>query len=182
MTNLFHDVNPGKEVPKKILMVVENPSGYRGKLEYNKKLGAMFLDRVSYSDLVYPVEYGFIPQSWNKYDNDPMDIMCLSSVHTYPSVLINVRVLGMLKMEDTGELDHKIFGVPEDDPIYNGVDSLDEINGHVIQRIEFYFENYKKLMKNKEVKILGWEGKDEAYRFIEETILEYKKKFKKGGE
>ena len=73
MSNLFHDLETSENSPKEVLMVVENPSGYRGKLEYNKKYGAMILDRVSYSALPYPVEYGFIPRSWNKYDNDPMD-------------------------------------------------------------------------------------------------------------
>jgi inorganic pyrophosphatase len=179
MSNLFHDLETSENSPKEVLMVVENPSGYRGKLEYNKKYGAMILDRVSYSALPYPVEYGFIPRSWNKYDNDPMDIMALSSVSTYPGVIVNVRVLGMLKMEDTGELDHKVFGVPENDPIYNDVNSIEDISSHIIQTIEFYFANYKKLMKNKEVKILGWEGKEETYKFINETLEEYKNKFKK---
>ncbi len=179
MSNLFHDLDDFENSPKEILMVVENPSGYRGKIEYNKKYGAMFLDRVSYSDLPYPVEYGFIPRSWNKFDNDPMDIMALSSIPTYPGVVINVRVLGMLKMEDSGELDHKVFGVPNDDPVYNNVESFKDIDAHTIKTIEFYFANYKKLMKNKEVKILGWEGLDETYNFINDTLEEYKNKFKK---
>ncbi len=179
MSNLFHDINPVEKDLQNILMVVENPSGYRGKIEYNKKLGAMILDRVSYSDLSYPVEYGFIPQSWNKYDNDPMDIMSLSSIHTFPGVLVNVRVLGMLKMEDSGELDHKVFGVADDDPYYNDVQELKDIDEHVLKTIEFYFANYKKLMKNKEVKILGWEDKNNAIDFVKDTLDEYKVKFNK---
>jgi inorganic pyrophosphatase len=178
MSNIFHELPTSDNFPETVYMIVENPRGYHGKIEFNKKYGVLMLDRATYAPLPYPIEYGLIPQTWNKYDNDPMDIMCLSSQPTFPGVVINVKILGMMKMDDTGELDHKIFGVPADDPHYNHVNELSDLHGHKLKEIEFFFENYKNLMKDKYTKVEGWENKKVAQDFIKDTMEEYKVKFK----
>ncbi|MCL4392953.1 inorganic diphosphatase [Patescibacteria group bacterium] len=182
-SNIFHELPIHDKSPENAYMIVENPRGYHGKIEFNKKFGVLMLDRATYAPMPYPIEYGLIPRSWNKHDDDPMDIMCLSSQHTYPGVVLDVRILGMLKMDDSGEIDHKIFGVVSDDPLYNDIDNLSQIDKHKIKEIEFYFGNYKELMKDKYVKVLGWGDKNEAVEFLEETFEEYKRKFgDKGGD
>ena len=179
MKNLFHDLPTGEDISSEVYIVVENPRGSYGKVEYNKDLGVFMLDRASYAPLPYPVEYGFIPQCWNASDDDIADAICLCSQIMYPGIVIKMRVLGLLNMDDSGEEDNKVFGVPVDDPVFNSVKDMSDISEHRIKEIEFFFSNYKKLMKNKYVNLLGWKDKDYALKFVKEGVDSYKEKFKK---
>lgn len=175
MSSLFHDLQTGKESPQIVNMVVENPKGIMGKFEYDEDGGYFKLDRVSYAPMPFPVEYGFIPQTRNEGDGDSLDIMCANTYPTFAGCVVEVKVLGMLKLEDTGEVDYKIIGIPTDDPHLADVEKLEDLGKHELDEIVFFWSKYKDLMPNKYIKMLGWEGPKEAYAFIQKAMDAYKK-------
>ena len=127
MTNLIYDIPAVHDVKKGLYhMVVENPTGVMGKFEIDKTHFVIRLDRVSSAPIPFPFEYGFIPQTWNQEDDDPMDAMCWLSVPTFPGCLLNVRPIGILKLIDTGEIDSKVLCICPEDPVYSNITSLSE--------------------------------------------------------
>lgn len=175
--SLFHKLKSGPNPPEEIYMIVENPKGAQGKYEMDKESGAFMLDRVAYAPMPFIFEYGLIPQTWNKYDDDPTDIMCVVNFPTFAGCVMPVRPIALLELDDTGEIDHKILAVQRDEPRMKHVQKLEDLPEHQIKEIEFFWAHYKDLQPDKYTKVLGWKGKKEACRFLEETIQEYKKKF-----
>jgi len=175
--NLFHSVPAGENPPKELNCLVEIPRGENNKYEYDKEAGAMKLDRVIYEPFFYPVDYGLIPQTWNREDNDPLDIFVFTTNPTFSGCVIPCRVIGVFHMDDTGESDDKIVAVPIGDPHFSHVKSLADINPHLLRDVEFFFGNYKNLQKDKYTKVNGWGDIKAAEKIIQESIAEYKKKF-----
>jgi len=157
-------------------MIVEVLSGTRDKYEYHGEWGVFVLDRVIYSSVVFPVEYGFIPRTWAE-DGDPLDIMMLSYEHAEVGCLIKVRTIGALIMEDEAGEDCKILSAPVCDPRFAGYTSLEDVHPHILKEIREFFEVYKRLEPGKWARSKELKGAEEAKKIITDAIELYKKKF-----
>jgi inorganic pyrophosphatase len=169
-------ISPGDKVPEEVIAVIEIPMGSRVKYELDKETGLIKVDRILYSPFFYPTNYGFIPSTWWD-DGDPLDILVFSYEPFVPGSLVKVRPIGLLKMEDSGEIDDKILAVPVKDPRFNEVKSYKDLPSHLIKEVEHFFSRYKEL-QGKEVKILGVEDVEKAKEAILRGIQLYKEKFK----
>lgn len=143
-----------------IQMVVEIPKGTSNKYEYDWKTKTMILDRVLYGANFYPGEYGYIAETLD-YDGDPLDVISLITYPTFTGCLIEVRILGMIKMIDGGEVDTKLFGVVNSDPRFNDYQELKDVPQHLRDEIVNFFLQYKELQKKKVI-IEGWGDLKEA--------------------
>lgn len=177
--SLIHNLPSGKNPPEEIYCLVEIPKGKTNKYEYDRKLGVFRLDRVLYEAVFYPAEYGVIPQTLNMADNDPVDIMVLSTFPTFPGCLIACRPVGVLKMIDTGEGDDKIIAVPANDPRFEHIKDLNDLTPHLKKEIVNFWENYAELQPNKKIKIKGWGSRTTALRLIRQAIKNYQQEFQK---
>ncbi len=177
MINPWHDVSPGKEAPEEINAIIEIPKGSRLKYELDKETGLLKLDRVLYSAVHYPGDYGFIPQTyWD--DNDPLDIIILSSIPVFPMTLVKVRPIGVIHMVDADEKDDKIIAVYVDDPRFNDYRDTTDIPEHILLELTHFFETYKQL-QNKTVKVLDVQHAAVARKYIKQGMEKYKQKFGK---
>jgi len=171
MINLWHDVPPGHHPPDQVTAVIEIPSGSRNKYELDKQTGLIRLDRVLYSAVHYPGDYGFIPRTLHE-DGDPLDVLVLVTEETFPGCMIDVRPLGVLKMLDRGEPDDKILAVPRHDPYHEEWFDIADAPAHVLKEVEHFFHSYKDL-EGKRVQIVGWEKSEGAMRVITDSIRRY---------
>jgi inorganic pyrophosphatase len=149
--------------------IIEIPNGSKNKFEI--KDGKIKLDRVLYSSMSYPAEYGFIDNTLAK-DGDPLDILVIGSEPSYPGCIIPARVIGALKMLDNGKEDYKIISVVAVDPRYNEVNALNDLSSFILDEIKNFFENYKTL-QNIPVKVLDYYGKEDAFKVIESSKQRY---------
>lgn len=140
--------------------IIEIPAGSQNKYEYDKEKGFLRLDRVLYSPVHYPTDYGYVAETLEE-DGDPIDILVLVTNPTVPGCIIDARVIGVLAMADDKGVDNKLLGVPVRDPRFEGVGDLKDIPAHVLREIEHFFRTYKDL-EGKQVQILGWQGAAEA--------------------
>jgi len=173
--NLWRDIPSGDRPPDLVNAVVEVVSGSRDKYEYNLEWEAFVLDRVLHSSVIFPVEYGFIPQTWFG-DDDPMDIMILSYEPTEVGCIIQVRPIGVLIMEDEEGEDPKILSVPIRDPRFEGIRDLTDVHPHKLREIQEFFETYKRLEPKKWVKCKAWKNAEEAKKIVNYAINLYKEK------
>lgn len=155
-----------------INVLIEIPAGSKNKYEFDKDMQAFALDRVLYSSVQYPYDYGFVPNTLAD-DGDPLDGMVIMDQPTFPGCVIAARPIGMLEMVDGGDRDEKILCVPDKDPRYANVKSLKDIQQHRLDEIAEFFQSYKNLEK-KEVKILGWQDVDKVLPLVEECVKAYK--------
>ena len=179
MTSLWHDLPPGRAAPHEVTAVIEIPSKSRNKYELDKETGLIKLDRVLYSAVHYPADYGFIPRTLHE-DGDPMDILVRINEPTFPGCQIDARPIGVLRMLDKGEPDDKILAVPCHDPYYADYHDIDDVSAHYLREVEHFFHVYKDL-EGKRVEILGWENAAAAHRLILESIVRYEEKFLRVG-
>ena len=179
MLHPWHDVTPGEDIPREFLAIIEIPFGSSVKYELDKQSGMIKLDRVLYSAVHYPGDYGFIPRTLH-LDGDPLDIVVLVKEQTFPGCLIEVRPLGMLRMLDKGEPDDKVLAVPLKDPYYADFFDIADIPQHLLKEIEHFFERYKDL-EGKRVQVLGWAKSEEAMRVIAESIALYDRTYLTAG-
>lgn len=156
---------------KVVDVFVEIPTGSQNKYEFDKDAGVFRLDRVLYSPMHYPADYGYLENTL-ALDGDPLDALVLTTYPTFPGCVITTRIIGVLIMADDKGQDEKLLGVPVDDPRWKGVDSLSDIPEHKMKEISHFFERYKDL-ENKETKIDGWEGPEKAAQLIEECKARY---------
>jgi inorganic pyrophosphatase len=176
MINPWHDVNIGKNAPDFVMGVIEIPKGSKGKYELDKKTGMLILDRVLFSAVHYPANYGFIPQTFCD-DKDPLDILIISQIDIPSMTLVNAKVIGVMRMVDGGEADDKIIAVAAEDQSVNYINDIDELPPHLMKEVHRFFEDYKKL-ENKEVKVEDFLGKEEAFKIIKESIDLYDLNFR----
>jgi len=176
MTNLFKEIPAGDNLPEEINVVIDIPKGAKSKFEYNEEGGYFKLDRVLYSPLFFPFEYGFIPQTHSE-DGDSLDVVLLATYPTFSGCVIKARPVGVLLMKDENGTDNKIIAVPVDkvDPRFKEIKDIDDVGQHLKKEIEVFFSDYKKLEKEKYkyVKVEGWRGKDEAIKVIEKAAASW---------
>ncbi len=172
MIHPWHDLPPGRQPPEQVTAVVEIPSGSRNKYELDKASGLFRLDRVLYSAVSYPGEYGLIPRTLHE-DNDPLDVLVHVEEATFTGCQIDVRPIGVLKMLDRGEPDDKILGVPLHDPYHQEYFDIADIPQHMLKEVEHFFHTYKDL-EGKRVEIIGWGKSDEASRIVTESVERYR--------
>ena len=175
--NPWHDAPIGEESPEVVEAIIEIPQNSKAKYEMDETTGMLRLDRVLFSSMRYPVNYGFIPQTYGE-DFDPLDVVVLSQIDIRPMCLVSAKVIGVLRMIDDGEPDDKIIAVAKDDMSVNHINSVDELSDHYKDELINFFEDYKKLEK-KSVEVNGIEGKETAFKIIKDSIVAYDEKFKK---
>ena len=167
----LYDIDPGPECPELVRMIVEIPMGSSNKYEYDGKLGVFRLDRALYSPLHYPGDYGFVPGTLAE-DEDPMDVLALVQAASYPGVMIEVRPVGILNMVDQDERDQKVIAVPNRNPRYDEIHTVDQVFPHVRREIEHFFAIYKEL-EGKSTRMEGWGGPREARKAILDSRKRY---------
>lgn len=175
--NAWHSVSIGDKAPEVVQAIIEISNGSKGKFELDKDSGLIKLDRVLFSAVHYPANYGLIPQTYCD-DKDPLDILVLSSVDLPPLCLVEARVVGVMGMIDGGEGDDKIIAVAKGDPNMKHINELSDIPQHTLDQIKQFFEEYKKLEK-KSVEVKEFEGKERAMQVVKESMELYQKTFKK---
>lgn len=173
--NIWHDISPGSQAPHLINVVVEIPKGSQNKYEYDKSNNIIKLDRVLYSPLHYPGDYGLIPQTLSE-DGDPLDVLVLMTNSTYPGILLEARPIALLKMKDTQETDDKILCVAVNDPRFASYKNVTDVEEHILKEISHFFQVYKDL-EGKKVEIVGWGSGEEAMTIIRAAINSYNKAF-----
>ena len=172
--NLWRELPPGPDWPHVIYVVVEIPKGSRNKYEYDEEGGFVKLDRVLFSSLHYPGDYGFIPQTLHT-DGDPLDVVVMTNVPTFSGCVIEARPLGVLGLIDKEQIDDKILAVPHTDPLFNEYHSLDDVPPHFLNEMAHFFDVYKDLEVG-EVKGGGWDGLESAYAEIESAARRYQER------
>ena len=160
----WHDVEIGEQAPKIVTAVIEVPKGSKAKYELDKDSGLIRLDRVLFSSVHYPANYGFIPRTLCD-DRDPLDILVLGQEAAVPLCLIRAKPIGVMKMVDQGEGDDKIIAVHVDDPEYTEYTSLEELPAHRMKEMQRFFEDYKAL-EHKSVTVEKFLGPEEAQKTI----------------
>lgn len=156
--------------------IVEIPFRSRNKYEIDELTGKIKLDRVLYSAMGYPAEYGIVENTLS-LDGDPLDILIIATESTYPGCIVASRVIGYLTMLDNGSEDYKLIAVVDRDPRYNEINSLSDISTFTLKEIQNFFENYKKL-ENIEVRVGGYHNKEEAIALIKECKERYENKIR----
>ena len=151
-----------------IEVTVEIPTGSRNKYEFDHVRRRYVLDRVLYSSVHYPCDYGFIEGSLAD-DGDPLDVLIVIAEPTFPGCVVRARPIGVLDMKDDKGHDYKILAVAHDDPRWDRVDALEDISPHRLREIENFFETYKAL-EGRETDVSGWLGVDEAWQIIDAAM------------
>ncbi len=171
MANLWHDLPPGPNPPELIYVLVEIPKRSRNKFEYDKITGFIKLDRVLYSSLHYPGDYGFIPRT-HYDDGDPLDVLVMTNEPSFPGCVIEARPIGIFRMLDRGLNDDKILAVPATDPNFDNVHTLADVPPHFLDEVSHFFSVYKDL-QHVRVEAVGWEDREAALNEIERSISLY---------
>lgn len=172
----WHSISPGENAPDCVTAIIEIPKGSKAKYEIDKDSGLLKLDRILFSSVMYPANYGFIPQTYCD-DKDPLDILVLCSSDVYPMSMIDAKVIGVMHMVDNGEQDDKIIAVAANDMSVNYINDLTELPPHTMKEVVRFFQDYKAL-EGKNVTIEHLLGKRYAHKVIQESIELYNKLFK----
>ena len=177
--NLWHDIPLGDNAPEEFNTIIEIPKGSPNKYEIDKETGLIKLDRVNYSAAPYPFDYGFAPQTlWD--DNDPLDVIVLTSYPLHPGILVAVRSVAVMEMIDSGDSDYKLIAVPVEDKRWEDVKDLADLNKHTLKEYQHFFETYKALKgKPSPVVINAIKGRKEAIEAVKHSVELYKEKFGK---
>ena len=171
LNNPWHKVGVGKKAPEYVNGIIEIPKNTRAKYELDKESGLLKLDRVLYSSMYYPANYGFIPQTYCD-DKDPLDILILSQITVVPMCLVSAKVIGVMRMLDGGELDDKIIAVAEHDMSVNHINDISELPEHFFHELRNFFEDYKKL-ENKTVQVEDFQNAILAREIVLKSIKDY---------
>lgn len=170
-------MSPGDKetLPYIVNGIIEIPKGVRAKYELDKESGLLRLDRVLYSSVYYPANYGFIPQTYGE-DKDPLDILILSQAEVVPMCIVPARIIGVMRMLDSGEADDKIIAVAQGDPSVSHYKDISELPEHLIDETMSFFEDYKKL-EDKTVVVEKIFDKETAVRILQEAFVRYEDKY-----
>lgn len=172
----WHGLDPGLAAPAEFRAVIEIPKGGKVKYEVDKETGLLRVDRVLYSSVVYPANYGFIPRSLGE-DEDPLDVLVLMQEPVVPLSVVRARPIGMMEMVDQGKSDEKILCVHLDDPEYSGYRHIEELQPHRLRELHRFFEDYKKL-ENKEVRVEDFLGPEVAIATVAEALARYRQSYR----
>jgi inorganic pyrophosphatase len=178
MNHPWHDLSPGEHAPKEFNAVIEIPLGSSVKYELDKQTGMIRMDRVLYSAVYYPANYGFIPQTLAE-DHDPLDVLVLCQESVAPLTILHARAIGLMTMIDSGSEDHKIIAVATADPEYNSYHEASELPTHKLMMVRRFFQDYKQL-EGKIVEVDEIQPAAMAYPIIEKALLKYDKKRRAG--
>ena len=171
--NPWHHVTVGEKQPDIVQAIVEIPQGSKAKYELDKDSGMLRLDRVLFSSVSYPHNYGFIPQTLGD-DNDPLDIIVICQIAVDPLCIIEAKVIGVLRMIDNGEGDDKIIAVAKNDMSVNHINDVSELPPHLTVELQNFFEDYKKL-ENKVVVVEEFQNAEIAKEIVTKSIENYRK-------
>jgi inorganic pyrophosphatase len=177
--NLWHEISLGDKAPETFNAIIEIPKGSYNKYEVDKETGLIALDRANYSSYPYPFDYGFAPQTlWD--DNDPLDVIVLTTFPLNPGILVRVRPVAVMEMIDSGDSDYKIITVPVDDRRFEDIQDLGDLNQHMLKEYKQFFETYKALKEKGDiVEVRGYKGKKEALAAVEKSVKLYREKYGK---
>jgi inorganic pyrophosphatase len=171
--NPWHDVELGKSVPKLVPAIIEVPKGSKVKYELDKQSGLIMVDRILFSSVHYPANYGFIPQTYCA-DCDPLDILVLGQEAVAPLSIMRAKPIGVMKMVDQGQADDKIVAVHADDPEYSHYQSIDDLPPHRLAEVKRFFEDYKALEK-KSVVVEKFQNEKAAFDVVRTAVDLYAK-------
>lgn len=175
--NPWHELSLGDKVPELFPAVVEVPKGSKNKYELDKQSGLIRVDRVLFSSIHYPANYGFIPRTYCD-DNDPLDVLILGQEAVVPLTIMMARPIGVMKMRDDGEADDKIIAVHANDPEYNHYTSINQLPPHRIAELRNFFENYT-VLENKEVVVDHFLDATDAKKVVLAAVELYRRSFPK---
>lgn len=175
MTHPWHDLEVGPNAPEEFSAVIEIPKGCKVKYELDKPSGLLRVDRVLYSSVVYPANYGFIPRTLGE-DDDPLDVLVLMQEPVVPNCILRARAIGMMSMTDQGKSDEKIIAVHLDDAEYRGHRSIDELRQHRLAELRRFFEDYK-LLEEKKVTVEDFSPPEVAMQTIAEALERYRRHY-----
>ncbi len=178
MTHAWHDVTPGEQLPREFTSVVEIPMGSSVKYELDKETGLLRLDRILYSAVYYPANYGFIPQTLAE-DDDPLDVLVLCQEAVAPLTLVDARAIGLMTMVDSGKKDHKILAVAVHDPEYNCFNEAIELPPHRLNMLRRFFQDYK-MLEGKQVDVDEIQPAAAALTIIEQSLAAYSSQRRRG--
>lgn len=171
--NLWHDVDPGNH--DEMNVIIEIPKGSKNKYEIDKETGLIALDRTAYTTQDFPYDYGFVPKTfWD--DDDALDVIVLATFPLASGILVRVRPVALMNMIDGGESDDKVIAVPVNDPRWDTVKDLEDINPHTLKEMKHFYSTYKDL-QNKKVEITGFKNAEEAKKAFDRALTLYKEKF-----
>ena len=169
----YHDISVGKNAPSVVNAVVEIPKDSKIKYEVDKETGMLRMDRFMYSAVLYPGDYGFIPQTL-AHDDDPLDVFIFTSAPCHPLTLCEVRVIGAIHMTDSNERDDKILAVHVGDPRYAEWESIRDVPGHYLKELKHFLETYKEL-QHKKTKLYKIQVVKAAYSIINQSLQRYQR-------
>lgn len=175
MSHPWHDIEIGDDAPEVVQAVIEIPKGSKVKYELDKNTGLLRVDRILYSSVIYPANYGFIPRTLGE-DNDPLDVLVLMQEPVMPLCTLTARPIGLMNMQDQGEGDEKVICVHVDDPAFNGYYHIWELPEHSLRELKRFFLDYKKL-EEIDVEVREFEGPDKARAAVKSAIASYYKKY-----
>lgn len=178
MTHAWHDVTPGEKLPHEFTAVIEIPMGSSVKYELDKKTGLLKVDRVLYSAVYYPANYGFVPQTYAE-DDDPLDVLVLCQEPVAPLALVSARAIGVMTMIDSNKKDHKILAVALGDPEYSSFHDARELPPHRLAMLRRFFQDYKTL-EGKSVEVEDFDALSEALPVIEAALQRYSELRRRG--
>jgi inorganic pyrophosphatase len=178
MTHPWHDVTPGENLPTEFTAIVEIPMGSSVKYELDKETGLLRMDRILYSAVYYPANYGFIPQTLAE-DDDPLDVLVLCQEALAPLTLVQARAIGLMTMVDSGKMDHKILAVAVRDPEYETFHEAGQLPAHRLSMLRRFFQDYKTL-EGKSVKVDDLQPAALALPVIQGALTRYSSQRQRG--